>query len=75
MTDDLILIGLVFIFVQEILGAGKCDLVDILIHFFLGHAQTVIRNRNGLVRRVHGHMDLILKILGLFKLAHKLQLL
>ena len=42
MTDDLIVIGLVLIFLNEISRAGKGDLVDVLLHLVRRHAESVI---------------------------------
>ena len=42
MTDDLILICLVLIFLQEIRRTGKCNLIDILLNLSLRHADTGI---------------------------------
>ncbi len=75
MADDLVLIGLVLIFVQEVLSPGESDLVDVLLHFLLCHTDTVVCDGDGLVRRIHGHLNLILHILRLLKLPHQLQLL
>ena len=75
MSDDLIFIGLIFIFIQEILCAGKSNLVNVLLHFFLSHANAVICHGNSLVRRVHNYLNLVLHILRLFKLPHQLQFL
>ena len=33
---------LVFVFVHELLSAGERDLVDVLIHLFGSHADTVV---------------------------------
>ena len=42
MTDDLILICLVLIFLQEIRRTGKCNLIDILLNLSLRHTDTGI---------------------------------
>ena len=75
MADDLVLVGLVFIFVQEILGAGKGDLVDVLLHLALGHAKSVVLHHDGAVLLVHRHRDLVVRIVRLLILAHEGQLL
>ena len=75
MTDDLVFVGFVFVFLQEILGAGEGDLVDVLLYLSLSHAQAVIGNGNGLVIRVHGNLYLVLHVFRLGVLAHQLQLL
>ena len=75
MTDDLVLVGLVLVLLQEILGAGEGDLVDVLLHLVGGHAQAVIGEGDGLRVRIHLHQNLVLHVLGLRVLAHQLQLL
>ena len=61
MTNDLVGIALVLIFLNEIRSTGKCDLVDILFHFVGGHAQTVILESQSLLFRIHDdiHTSLI----------------
>ncbi len=46
MTDNGIVVC--FIFLKKILSARECDLVDVLIHLFGGHAQSRISNGEGL---------------------------
>ena len=42
MTDDLIVIGLIFVFLDEIRCTGKRNLVDILLYFIGSNSKTVI---------------------------------
>ena len=42
MADDLIVIGLVLVFLQKIGSAGESDLVDVFFYLILCHAETVI---------------------------------
>ena len=42
MADDLIVVGLVLIFLNEISRAGKGDLVDVFLHLVRRHAESVI---------------------------------
>ena len=42
MTDDLFLVGFVFVFFKKSLCAGKSDLIDVFIHFFESHTDTVV---------------------------------
>ena len=42
MTDDLIVIGFIFVFLDEIRCTGKCNLVDIFFYFIGSHSKTVI---------------------------------
>ena len=74
MTDDLVGIALVLIFLNEICCAGKCDLVDVLFHFVGGHAQTVILEGQCLLFRIHDdiHTSLIAFRHGIF--SHHVQL-
>ena len=74
MTDDLVGIALVLIFLNEIRCAGKCDLVDVLFHFVVSHAQTVILEGQCLLFRIHDdiHTSLIAFRQGIF--SHHVQL-
>ena len=74
MTDDLVGIALVLIFLNEIRSTGKCDLVDIFFHFVGGHAQTVILEGQCLLLRIHDdiHTSLIAFGQGIF--SHHVQL-
>ena len=53
MTDD----GFraVFVFVDELLSAGECDLVDVFVHLLGGHADTVIRHGERLLLLINRH--------------------
>ena len=42
MTDNLIVIGFIFVFLDEIRCTGKCNLVDIFFYFIGSHSKTVI---------------------------------
>ena len=75
MPDNLVFIGLVFVFFQKILGAGKSDLVNILFHFLRSHADSVIGHLNGLVVGIYRNLNLILQAFRTGVLAHQLQLL
>ena len=74
MADDLILIGFILIFFQEILSAGKSNLVNILLYLFCSHAQSVICHGNRLFIWIYSHLNLIFQILRTGILAHQLQL-
>ena len=43
---------------HEFGGAGKGDLIDVLLDFFRRHADPGIRNADGLLFLIHGHLDL-----------------
>ena len=46
-TDDSL--GFVLILIDELFGAGECDLVDVLIHFLGSHAYAMIADGEGLL--------------------------
>ena len=50
-------IGIVFIFIQEVIGAGERDLVDVLVYFFFCHTQSPVAHRDGTVVLVHFDTD------------------
>ena len=75
MTDNLVLIGFVLVLLHEILDAGKCNLVNILVNLVLGHAKSIVCDLYGLVIWIHGHLDFVLQILRSLVLAHELQFL
>ena len=75
MTDNLVLIGFVLVLLHEILDAGECNLVNVLVNLILGHAKSVVCDLDGLVIWVHGHLDFVLQILRSFILSHEFQLL
>ncbi len=70
MPDDLILVGFVLILRNKIRSSGKCDLIDILLHFVRRHADAVISNFNCLFLRMDLHIDPWLKILRQCILPH-----
>ena len=74
MADDLILVGFVLVFFQEILDAGKCDLIDVFVDLVLGHTQTVVRDLDGLFIGVDGNLNLVIHILRSLVLSDQLQL-
>ena len=42
MADDGI--SVVLVFFKEVIGPGKCDLVDVFINFLCGHTDTAVAN-------------------------------
>ena len=48
MADD---VGgiLSFVFGEDVLGAGESDLVDVFVHFFGAHADTVVDNADSFI--------------------------
>ena len=59
MTDDLIVIGLVLVFLQEISRAGKGDLVDVFLDLVCRHAQSGIDEFQCFVLRIYHHADAV----------------
>ncbi len=58
MSDDLILIGLILIFLNKVRSAGKSNLVDILLHLVRSHTDTIIDKLERLFLRIHDHLNL-----------------
>ena len=58
MSDDLLIICLVLVFLQEISCSGKCDLVNVLFHLICCHSQSIITDGNGFVFRTNLNFDL-----------------
>ena len=75
MSDNLIVIGLIFIFGNEIRCAGECDLVDVFLHLVCGHSQTVIDKGDGLLFRIYNHLHLRFIPFRQSVLSHHVQLL
>ena len=75
MTDDLVIIGLVLILLQEILRAGKGDLVDVLVHLVLSHAETIVCEADAFLVGADLYLDRILFSLRLAEIADQGQLL
>ena len=47
--------GFVLILVEELLGSGESDLVDVFIHLFSGHADTMIGDGKGLLGLIYNN--------------------
>ena len=75
MTDDLIIVCLVLIFLYEIGGTGKSDLINVFLHLIGCHSQTVIDELKCLVLRIADYLNLWLVILGKSILSHHIKLL
>ena len=73
-TDNLIRVTLVLIFLNEIRRTGKSNLVDILVNLFRRHSQTVVGKGQGLLLRVNDHVNPCLIILRQGVLAHHVKL-
>ena len=74
MTDDLVFVGLVFVFFKEIRSSGKRYLVDVLFHFFGGHADTVIDKCEGLLLGIRANGNAPFVVLGKLRLADQRKL-
>ena len=59
MTDDLIVICLVLIFLNEICCTGESNLVNVFFYFLCGHAKTCINEFQSLLLRVNNDTDVI----------------
>ena len=57
MTDDLLVICLVFVLLKEVGSAGKSDLVDVLLYLVDCHTESVIGEGDGLCLRVYRYID------------------
>ena len=74
-SDDLIRIALILIFLDKVRSSGKGNLIDVLLHLFRSHAQTVIDEGQRLLLRVYDHFHLCLVPLRQSILSHHVQLL
>ena len=72
-TDHLICIGLVFVFLQKFCCAGKCDLGDVFFHFVGSHTDTVIDKFQSLFFRIYDHLDAGFVIFRKLVFAHAVQ--
>ena len=75
MPDDGL--GVVLVFLHELLGAGERDLVDVLIHLLGRHTDAVVRNRQRAGLRVgrHGNAQAFDIALELARRSQRLQFL
>ena len=73
MSDDLIFVSLIFIFLQKLCRTGKCDLSNIFFHLISGHTKTGINEFQCLLFRIHDHLDLVLVSFRECILTHNLQ--
>lgn len=74
MTDNIILIRLILVFLKECAGARESDLCNVLLYFRFCHAQTRINKLDGLLIRVHDHLDTVLMIVRILILPHNFEL-
>ena len=74
-ADDLIIVGLVLVFVQEGFRAGESNVIDILPDLVRRHAKAVIDDLNLSAVRIQNHVDPCLVIICKLGLTHHLKLL
>ena len=73
MSDDLVFVCLVLIFLQELCCTGKCDLSDVFFHLVSSHTKTGINELQCLLFRIHDHFNLVLMSFRECILTHNLQ--
>ena len=73
-TDDLVIVGLVFIFCQKSFRAGKRDVVDVLSDLVRCHADAVVGHSDRPVRGADNNIDPRLVVLGEGIVAHDVKL-
>ncbi len=75
MSNDVV--GIVLIFLEEVVDARESNLVDVLVDFLFGHTDTAVRNRNGALVGIQCHMycQVTQFALELALLSQRLQLL
>ena len=74
MADHVVLCRLVLIFFQELGGAGKSNLSNILFHFIRRHSKTVINKFHSLLFWIYDNFDLRSISLRKFIFSHHIQL-
>ena len=72
-SDDLVVICFVFIFLKEVCSTAECDVIDILFDFICSHTDTVIDKAQSLFRRVCYDLDLKMISFRKLILAHHLE--
>ena len=75
MAYNLLIVGLILVFVKEALSAREGYLVNVLLYFVGGHADTVIDNGEGLSVSVGYDINPVLVALRSRPLAYALELL
>ena len=75
MTDNLVIVCFVFVFLDEISSTGKCDLVDIFFDFVSSHTKTVINEFQSFLFRVDDYADLSFVIIWQGIFAHHIKFL
>ncbi len=74
MSDNLIVGGLVFVFLDKIGRAGKGNPADVFLDFICGHAKAVVNKFQGLFFRIYNNLNLRFKILRQGILTHHVKL-
>ncbi len=75
MTNHIVFRSLVFVFLKKFCCAGKCNLGNVLFHFLGSHSQTVVREFQGLLFRVHLYLDGRLVVVRQLVFSHHIQFL
>ena len=74
-ADDLVRCILVLVFFKEVRRTGEGHLIDILLHLFCRHADSVIRNLYGFILVVQDHIHARAIALRKGKIPHRIQFL
>ena len=72
MTDNLVFICFVLVFLQEIRCTGEGNLVNIFLYFVGSHTKTVVSKGESFFFRIYHNLDLRLVILWKCGFAHHL---
>ena len=75
MSDDLIIVGFVFVLLQELGCSGESDLCDIFFYFIRCHTKTVIDKLQGFLFRIDDHFDFSFIIIRESIFSHHFQFL
>ena len=74
MSDDLIVIRLVFVLLQKFSRAGKSDLSDVFLNFIRSHTDTVIAELQCLLLGIDNYVDLVFAAIREGVFAHDFKL-
>ena len=73
-TDNLIFISLIFIFLKEFCSTGESNLSNILFNFICSHTDTIINKLQSFFLRINDNFNLALEIIRKRILSHHFQL-
>ena len=74
MADDLVVVGLVLVFLNKSFRAGKGDVVDVLPDFIRRHADAVVRDLDRALVGADHDVNTCLIVGGQFKITDHIQL-